>query len=109
MQAEAQMHLGCGLASPVFGPVHAVGRRLGGRRIDHADSDIEAPQQPFAPASQGERRPSVLRVGEVGPEESPMKSASRSLIGWERVLRAGVVTPKGEMAPHLSRSQSNAP
>jgi hypothetical protein len=42
------MHLGCGFASTVFRPIHAVGDKLHNRRIHRVNFQLEPPQPSLA-------------------------------------------------------------
>ena len=70
------------------------------------DPDLEAAQQALAPAPGGKVRTGVLEMPITDQKSFSTKSALRSLLALERVLRAGGVTPNRESAPALRRSQS---
>ena len=99
LQVQAQMHLRSRLAAAVLGPVHAVGHKSDGRRIDGMDRPLEAAGQTTVTTGWAEARVQRLKVSEDAPKSSSIMSLLRCLLACESVLRLGATAPR--IAPSL--------
>src|SRR5690606_38606261 len=68
LQVEAEVQLGRRFASPVFGPVHAIGNQRNGGRIQAVNRLLKAAGQPLVASGWTEPRKLVLQMVEHFPE-----------------------------------------
>ena len=88
LQVKAKMHLRSRLAAAVLGPVHAVGHKSDGRRIDRMDRPLEAAGQTTVTTGWAEARVQRLKVSEDPPKKLFHHVAVAVLVGVRERIAA---------------------
>ena len=93
IEAEAQVHLCCGLAPPVLRPVHAVGYQLHHGRVHRMEAHLEAVQQRAPGIASRPLTPKtaimVLKMGQRAPEDQLGELRVAHLVGVGEVVARG--------------------
>jgi hypothetical protein len=88
LQVQAQMHLSSRLAAAVLGPVHAVGHKSDGRRVDRMDRTLEAAGQTTVTTGWAKSRVQRLEVPEDAPKQLFHHVAIAMLVGVRERITA---------------------